>query len=108
MTRRSAVLAAALVLPVAVAVATAQPPLFTTSLPKEEFAARRAKVLQQIGDGVAVIQGATETSSYEKFRQNNQFYMSSFVPVEPDAIEKLMAEPGIAQAAPKALSTTSR
>ncbi len=50
------------------------PPLFSTSLPKEEFAARRAKVLQRIGDGVAVIQGATETSSYEKFRQSNQFY----------------------------------
>src|SRR3954469_5397712 len=50
------------------------PPLFSTSLPKEEFAARRAKVLQQIGDGVAVLQGATETASYEKFRQSNQFY----------------------------------
>src|SRR5258708_3866670 len=50
------------------------PPLFSTSLPKEEFAARRAKVLQKIGDGVAVMQGATETSSYEKFRQSNQFY----------------------------------
>ena len=50
------------------------PPLFSTSLPKEEFAARRAKVLQQIGDGVAVIQGATENSSYSKFRQSNQFY----------------------------------
>jgi hypothetical protein len=49
------------------------PPLFPTSLPKEEFAARRAKLLQQIGDGVAVVQGATETSSYEKFRQSNQF-----------------------------------
>ena len=50
------------------------PPLFSTVLPKEEFAARRAKVLQQIGDGVAVMQGATETSSYSKFRQSNQFY----------------------------------
>ena len=50
------------------------PPLFSTSLPKEEFAARRAKVLEKIGDGVAALQGATETSSYEKFRQSNQFY----------------------------------
>jgi len=51
---------------VAVALLTsvsAQPPLFSTSLPKEEFAARRAKVLQKIGDGAAVIQGATETAS---------------------------------------------
>jgi Xaa-Pro aminopeptidase len=50
------------------------PPLFPTSLPKEEFAARRAKVLERIGDGVVVMQGAAETSSYEKFRQSNQFY----------------------------------
>ena len=50
------------------------PPLFSTSLPKEEFAARRAKLLQKIGDGVVVMQGATETSAYEKFRQSNQFY----------------------------------
>jgi len=32
--------------------------------------------------------------------------MSAFVPVEPDAIVKLMAEPGIAQAMRKALSTS--
>jgi Xaa-Pro aminopeptidase len=50
------------------------PPLFSTSLPKEEFAARRAKVFQKIGDAVVVMQGATETSAYEKFRQSNQFY----------------------------------
>src|SRR5688572_17454862 len=56
------------------ATVSAQPPLFSTALPKEEFAARRAKVLQKIGDGVAIIQGATETSAYEKFRQSNQFY----------------------------------
>src|SRR5688500_2125238 len=50
------------------------PPLFSTSLPKEEFAARRAKVFQKIGDAVVVMQGATETAAYEKFRQSNQFY----------------------------------
>jgi Xaa-Pro aminopeptidase len=50
------------------------PPLFSTSLPKEEFAARRAKLLQKIGDGVVVMQGAAETPAYEKFRQSNQFY----------------------------------
>jgi Xaa-Pro aminopeptidase len=33
--------------------------------------------------------------------------MSAFVPVEPDAIEKLMAEPGLAQAARKSITTTS-
>jgi Xaa-Pro aminopeptidase len=33
--------------------------------------------------------------------------LSAFVPAEPDAIEKLMAEPGIAQTVRKALSTSS-
>src|SRR6186997_3290713 len=61
------------------------PPLFSTALPKEEFAARRAKVFEKIGDGVAVLQGATETSSYEKFRQANQFYYLTGVPA-PRAI----------------------
>jgi Xaa-Pro aminopeptidase len=50
------------------------PPLFPTSLPKEEFAERRAKLFQKIGDAVVVMQGAAETSAYEKFRQSNQFY----------------------------------
>ncbi|HET7698735.1 MAG TPA: Xaa-Pro aminopeptidase [Vicinamibacterales bacterium] len=67
------------------ATVSAQPPLFSTSLPKEEFAARRAKVLQTIGDGVAVLQGATETSAYEKFRQGNQFYYLTGV-ITPRAI----------------------
>ena len=52
----------------------AQPPLFTTAMPKEEFAARRARVMDQIGDGIVVMQGATETAAYEKFRQSTQFY----------------------------------
>jgi Xaa-Pro aminopeptidase len=66
-------------------IANAQPPLFTDALPKEEFAARRAKVMQQIGDAVVVMQGATETSSYEKFRQSNQFFYLTGVEV-PRAI----------------------
>jgi Xaa-Pro aminopeptidase len=70
----SAPLASLLVAVALLTSVSAQPPLFSTSLPREEFAARRARVLQKIGDGVAVMQGATETSSYEKFRQSNQFY----------------------------------
>jgi Xaa-Pro aminopeptidase len=65
--------------------ASAQPPLFTDALPKEEFAARRAKVIQQIGDAVVVMQGAAETSSYEKFRQSNQFFYLTGIEV-PRAI----------------------
>jgi Xaa-Pro aminopeptidase len=73
MKHRALVLGSMLAL-AALAPLSAQPPLFTTSLPKEEFAARRARVMQRIGDGLVIIQGATETSSYVKFRQSNQFY----------------------------------
>src|ERR1700757_5097342 len=52
----------------------AQPPLFTDSLPKVEFAERRAKLMERIGDGIAVVQGATEDAAYVKFRQNNHFF----------------------------------
>lgn len=68
-----------------VAAASAQPLLFTDALPKEEFAARRARVMQQIGDGILVIQGAAETAAYEKFRQSNQFFYLTGVEV-PRAI----------------------
>src|SRR5262245_49320248 len=60
-------------------------PLFTDSLPKEEFAERRAKLFEKIGDGVAIIQGTTETGNSLKFRQNNQFYYLTGVEV-PRAI----------------------
>lgn len=59
--------------------------LFTDSLPKEEFAERRAKLLEKIGDGIAVIQGTTETGNSLKFRQNNQFFYLTGVEV-PRAI----------------------
>jgi Xaa-Pro aminopeptidase len=48
--------------------------LFTKAFTPAEFAARRAKVMAAIGDGVAVISGATETSTYTKFRQGAQFF----------------------------------
>ena len=64
--------------------ASAQP-IFTTALPAEEFAARRARVLERIGDGVAVLAGATEYPAYVRFRQNNQFFYLTGVEV-PRAI----------------------
>lgn len=79
---------AAAAIPILVAVvqgAAAQPLLFTDALPKEEFAARRSRVMATIGDGIVVIQGATETSSYERFRQSNQFFYLTGVEV-PRAI----------------------
>lgn len=66
--------------------AAQQPPaLFTDALPQEEFAARRARVMEAIGDGVVVMQGATETVAYERFRQGNQFFYLTGVEV-PRAI----------------------
>jgi Xaa-Pro aminopeptidase len=62
----------------------AQRPLFTDSAPKEEFARRRARVLEQIGDGVVLMQGTIE-SGYLKFRQSNQFFYLTGVEV-PRAI----------------------
>lgn len=59
--------------------------LFTDSLPKEEFAARRTRLMEKIADGVAIIQGAAETGNSLKFRQNNQFYYLTGVEV-PRAI----------------------
>ncbi len=59
--------------------------LFTRAFTPAEFAARRAKVMAAIGDGVAIISGATETSTYTKFRQGAQFFYLSGVEV-PRAI----------------------
>jgi Xaa-Pro aminopeptidase len=65
-------------------VPSAQPRLFTDAFPKEEFAERRARVMEQVGDGVVLIQGAIE-SGYLKFRQSNQFFYLTGVEV-PRAI----------------------
>lgn len=53
---------------------TADTPLFTTTFTPAEFSARRARVMNAIGDAVAIISGATETSTYTKFRQGAQFF----------------------------------
>ncbi|MEO8360482.1 MAG: Xaa-Pro peptidase family protein [Vicinamibacteria bacterium] len=47
---------------------------FTHAFPPEEFAARRVKVLSQIGDGVAILQGTTERRGESPLRQSNQFF----------------------------------
>jgi Xaa-Pro aminopeptidase len=56
-------------------------PLFTDAFPPEEFAARRARLMTEIGDGVAILQGATERPGYLKFRQSNQFFYLTGVEV---------------------------
>src|SRR5262252_8351242 len=69
------------------AVALFAQPVFSGSdiFPPEEFAARRAKVMAKIGDGVAIIQGTTERPGEQPLRQANQFFYISGV-VEPRAI----------------------
>jgi Xaa-Pro aminopeptidase len=50
----------------------------------EDFAKRRAALMDSIGDGVAVLLGAELPEAYVKFRQDNNFYY--FTGVEtPDA-----------------------
>jgi Xaa-Pro aminopeptidase len=53
--------------------------------PPSEFAARRARVIERIGSGVAIIQGTTERPGEQPFRQNNQFFYLCGV-AEPRAI----------------------
>jgi Xaa-Pro aminopeptidase len=62
-------------------------PVFTGGdiFPPEEFAARRARVMEKIGDAVAMIQGTTERPGEQPLRQANQFFYISGV-VEPRAI----------------------
>ena len=56
----------------------------TEIFPPEEFAARRAKVIAQIGDGVAIVLGTTEPPGEMPFRQNSQFFYLTGV-TEPRA-----------------------
>ena len=62
-------------------------PVFTGAdiFPPEEFSARRARVLDRIGDAVAIVQGTTERPGEQPLRQNNQFFYLTGV-VEPRAI----------------------
>jgi len=60
-------------------------PVFTNVFPPEEFAARRAAIMDKIGDGVAILQGTTERPGEQPLRQNNQFFYVCGV-VEPRAI----------------------
>src|SRR5215207_1268149 len=50
-------------------------PLFTTDFPPQEFAGRRSKVYDAIGEGgLALVQGAASPAGYVRFRQTNEFY----------------------------------
>jgi Xaa-Pro aminopeptidase len=85
--RRALLVAAAIGL---LTVVPSAQPVFTGPdvFPPEEFAARRARVFQRIGDGVAILQGTTERPGEQALRQNNQFFYLTGV-VEPRAIVTL-------------------
>jgi Xaa-Pro aminopeptidase len=53
--------------------------------PPDEFAARRAKLFDAIGDAVAILQGTTERPGEQPLRQSNQFFYLTGV-VEPRAL----------------------
>ena len=56
--------------------------LFTTDFPPDEFAARRARIYEAIGNtGLALVQGAPSPSGYTRFRQTNEFYYLSGIEV---------------------------
>ncbi len=74
-----ALLALCLVTPLAGA--QPQPQGFADVFPPAEYAARRAKVMDKLGDGVAVIQGSAEWPGYVAFRQNAQFFYLTGVEV---------------------------
>ncbi|HEY2016062.1 MAG TPA: aminopeptidase P N-terminal domain-containing protein [Bryobacteraceae bacterium] len=60
-------------------------PVITDVFPSDEYAARRARVMAKIGDGVAILQGTTERPGEQPLRQANQFFYLTGV-VEPRAI----------------------
>lgn len=70
---------------IAVGAPLAAQPVVTDAFPREEFAARRARLMTQLGDAVAVLQGTTERPGEQPLRQSNQFYYLSGV-VAPRAI----------------------
>lgn len=51
----------------------------------DDFAARRNKVMEKIGDGILILQAAELPEGYLKFRQDNNFYYLTGVEI-PDAV----------------------
>jgi Xaa-Pro aminopeptidase len=60
-------------------------PVITNVFPPEEYAMRRAKAMEKMGDSVAVMQGTTERPGEQPLRQSNQFFYVTGV-VEPRAL----------------------
>ena len=56
-------------------------PFFTTDFPPAEFAARRARVYEALGEHLVLLQGAPSPAGYVRFRQTNEFYYLSGIEV---------------------------
>jgi Xaa-Pro aminopeptidase len=63
-------------------------PWFSKVFPVDEYQARRARVYAEIGDAIAILQGAAERPSESPFRQNSQFMYLTGIEV-PRAIAVL-------------------
>ena len=86
MTRLVTLLAATLL----AASAFAQPTFRGTDIfPPEEFAVRRAKLMDKIGDSVAIVLGTTEPPGEMPFRQNSQFFYLTGI-TEPRAVRRVV------------------
>ena len=59
--------------------------VYASVFPPQEYAARRAKFMEKIPDGVAIILGAKARVEYNEYYQNNDFMYFTGVEV-PDAI----------------------
>jgi Xaa-Pro aminopeptidase len=57
---------------IAIALPIGAQPVFTNVFPPEEFIARRAAVMDKIGDGVAILEGTTERPGEQSVRQSNR------------------------------------
>lgn len=71
----------ALLVVTATALALAATPAFQTAFAIEEFAARRARVMETLGDAVGVLEGAPERAAELPFRQSNGFFYLTGVEV---------------------------
>jgi Xaa-Pro aminopeptidase len=68
-----------------IALPAAAQPVFTNVFPPDEYATRRAKVMEKIGDAVVIMQGTTERPGEQPLRQSNQFFYVTGA-VEPRAL----------------------
>ena len=60
-------------------------PLISAQFTKQEFAARRSRLMDKIADGAAIILGAKLRTPYNEHYQNNDFYYLTGVEI-PDAV----------------------